>query len=110
MLLSLDAGADDLQRARAHYEAGSGLYQLGRYDEAIREFSAGYALSHRPQFALNLAQCYRKLGRLEDARDMIRRFLDEAPPNASERGEAEKLLAETEEAIRARGPTTTPAG
>ena len=119
LLLSLGAraaepSAVDVQRARAHYEAGSGLYQLGRYDEAIREFSAGYALSHRPQFALNIAQCYRMLGRYEDARDMIRRFLDEAPRDAPERPNATALLAETEQQIRqhsaaAAGPAPGPA-
>jgi tetratricopeptide (TPR) repeat protein len=100
--------ATDLERAKAHYEAGSGLYQLGRYDEAMREFSAGYALSHRPQFALNIAQCYRMLGRYEEARDMIRRFLDEAPADAPERPSATRLLAETEEQIRLRGAPPPP--
>jgi tetratricopeptide (TPR) repeat protein len=100
--------ATDLERAKAHYEAGSGLYQLGRYDEAMHEFSAGYALSHRPQFALNIAQCYRMLGRYEEARDMIRRFLDEAPADAPERPSATRLLAETEAQIRAQGTATPP--
>lgn len=95
-----EPGATELQRARAHFEAGSGLYQLGRYDEATREFSAGYALSHRPQFALNIGQCYRMLGRYEDARDMIRRFLDEAPADAPERASATALLGEVEQQIR----------
>jgi len=95
--------ATDVERARAHFEAGSGLYQLGRYDEAIREFSAGYALSHRPQFTLNIAQCYRMLGRYQDARDMIRRFLDEAPADAPERPSAVALLAETEAKLRESG-------
>src|SRR5690242_19079065 len=30
-----EPAATEVQRARAHFEAGSGLYQLGRYDEAI---------------------------------------------------------------------------
>jgi len=103
--------ATDVERARAHFEAGSGLYQLGRYDEAIREFSAGYALSHRPQFTLNIAQCYRMLGRYQDARDMIRRFLDEAPADAPERPSAAALLAETEAKLRESGtpPPAPPA-
>ena len=103
--------ATDVERARAHFEAGSGLYQLGRYDEAIREFSAGYALSHRPQFTLNIAQCYRMLGRYQDARDMIRRFLDEAPADAPERPSAVALLAETEAKLRESGtpPPAPPA-
>jgi tetratricopeptide (TPR) repeat protein len=106
---AVEPGANDLQRARAHFEAGSGLYQLGRYEEATREFSAGYALSHRPQFALNIGQCYRMLGRYEDARDMIRRFLAEAPADAPERASATKLLNEVEQQIRRQADATTSA-
>ena len=62
---------DRESRARAHYEVGLGMYHLGNYRDAIREFSAGYELSPRPQFLINLGQAYRKLGELDKAREMF---------------------------------------
>jgi tetratricopeptide (TPR) repeat protein len=66
------AGIDDDQRARGHFEIGLGLYRLGDYPAALKEFAAGYELAHKPGFLLNLGQTYRKLGELREARDMYR--------------------------------------
>src|SRR4051794_39314445 len=77
---------DALARARSHFEAGRALYNLQQYTDAIREFSAGYQLVNKPQFLVNLAQCYDRLasgtsdlaGRrdaLEHARDLYNKYL-----------------------------------
>ncbi|HEX9104999.1 MAG TPA: tetratricopeptide repeat protein, partial [Polyangia bacterium] len=84
--------ADDEERARGHYEIGLGLYRLGDYHGALKEFAAGYELAHRPGFLLNLGQTYRKLGELREARDMYRQFLAEAPHDDPARPEARKVL------------------
>jgi tetratricopeptide (TPR) repeat protein len=83
---------ETLQQAKTHFEAGRALYQLGRYDDAVREFTAGHQLVPRPQFLLNLGQCYRKLDDLEAARDMYRRFLAEVAVDDPQRPEAEEVL------------------
>src|SRR6185503_2182988 len=72
-------GADDEERARAHYEIGLGLYRLGDYQGALKEFAAGYELARKPGFLLNLGQTYRKLGELREARDMYRQYLAAVP-------------------------------
>lgn len=105
---------DPVARARTHFEAGRALYQLGNYNEALREFAAGYQLAPRPQFLLNLGQCYRKLDDLGNARLMYERYLKDAPPSDPERPQAEQILAEIEKQIAdqkaasAPPPTTPP--
>ncbi|HEY2743452.1 MAG TPA: tetratricopeptide repeat protein [Polyangia bacterium] len=90
---------DPVTRARTHFEAGRALYQLGNYNEALREFAAGYQLAPRPQFLLNLGQCYRKLDDLTNARSMYQRYLHDAPASDAERPQAEQILAEIEKQI-----------
>ena len=90
---------DALGRARTHFEAGRALYNLGNYSEATREFAAGYELAPRPQFLLNLGQCYRKLDNLEQARAMYQRYLHDAPVSDPERAQAQQILAEIDRQI-----------
>ncbi len=90
---------DNVARARTHFEAGRALYQLGNYNEALREFAAGYQLAPRPQFLLNLGQCYRKLDDLQNARAMYQRYLHDAPATDPERPQAQQILAEIDRQI-----------
>jgi tetratricopeptide (TPR) repeat protein len=113
-LLALGAGTawaqseDPVARARTHFEAGRALYQLGNYTEAAREFAAGYELVPKPQFLLNLGQCYRKLDQLEQARNMYQRYLTDAPASDPERPQAEQILDEIERQIAARQANAPP--
>jgi tetratricopeptide (TPR) repeat protein len=106
---------DPVARARTHFEAGRALYTLGNYEEARREFAAGYQLAPRPQFLLNLGQCYRKLDDLQHAREMYQRYLHDAPATDPERPQAEQILAEIDTqiadrqaALRAAPPPASP--
>ena len=90
---------DPIARARTHFEAGRALYQLGNFTEALREFAAGYQLAPRPQFLLNLGQCYRKLDDLKNAREMYQRYLHDAPTTDAERPQAEQILLEIDRQI-----------
>jgi tetratricopeptide (TPR) repeat protein len=87
---------DEVDKARARYEQGRALYQIGRYDDAIREFNAGWDLSQKPRFLYNLALCYRKLGDLPKTRDYLRRYLSLAPDNDANRHSIEGQLADVE--------------
>jgi tetratricopeptide (TPR) repeat protein len=102
------AAGDDEERARGHYEIGLGLYRLGDYHGALKEFAAGYELAHKPGFLLNLGQTYRKLGELREARDMYRQFLADVRGDDPARAQAQKVLAEIEEAIRTQPAQRTP--
>src|SRR5205814_1288383 len=87
------ARADDETetRARGHYEIGQGLYRLGDYRAAIKEFAAGYELSHKPGFLVNLGQSYRKLGELGHAREMYQKFLATVPAGDPKRAQVESV-------------------
>lgn len=98
------ADEDDETRARAHYEIGLGLYRLGDYRAALREFAAGYELVPKSGFLINLGQTYRKLGDLAHARDMYRRFLADAPASDPQRPQAQQMLAELETQLKAQPP------
>jgi tetratricopeptide (TPR) repeat protein len=54
-------------KARVHLRAGIANYDEGRYAEAANEMEQAYALRPLPDLQYNLAQCYERLGRLEDA-------------------------------------------
>ncbi len=87
--------ADDAEaRARAHFEAGRGLYRLENYRDALAQFAAGYALVGKPGFLINIAQCHRKLGEVGKAREALERFMREAPEGDPERGQVAGLLTE----------------
>jgi tetratricopeptide (TPR) repeat protein len=111
LLTGVAAAADDdpQARARAHYEIGSGLYRLGDYSGAQREFAAGYELTHKPGFLLNLGQTYRKLHDLSSARDMYKKFLDDAPPEDPQRAQARQVLGDIEAELRSQpAPAPSP--
>lgn len=76
-----NASAGDVEDAVAkmHFEAGRRFYQDGKYHEAAAEFTAGYELTHRSAFLLNLAQTHRRLGDVEKARSLYRTFLVAEP-------------------------------
>jgi hypothetical protein len=98
------------KRAHAHYEAGRALYSLGNYEEALREFLSGYQIVPRPKFLLNLAQTFRKLDRLAEARGMYLRYLDEetAPDRDIQRPKVMALVHEIDQELAARPPRPPP--
>jgi hypothetical protein len=91
--------------ARSHFVAGQQEYARGRWGEALHEFQLGYALSPRPEFLINFAQAYRKLGDYERATAECERYLATAPPPALA-AQAERLLSQLrEEQARASAKT-----
>lgn len=66
--------------ARDHLAKGTRYYRLREFDKAIEEYKAGALAEDAPVFYYNLGQCYRQLGRPEDAIWHYQRFLDRANP------------------------------
>jgi tetratricopeptide (TPR) repeat protein len=87
---------DPTARAKLYFETGRLLYKQGDYEQAAKQFNAGYVLLPRPQFLLNSGLCYQKLEQLDKARDHYQRFLSEAPPDDPDRERANKWLGEVE--------------
>jgi len=89
--------ADPNQRAEArkHYAEGVKHYDLAEYEEALREFKEAYRAAEDPAFLFNTAQCYRKLGNLQEAVTFYRNYLRKAPASPN-RAEVERRIAELE--------------
>ncbi len=69
----------ELERARVHMQAGVAYYDEARYDDAAREIEAAYRIKPVGELQYNLAQCYERLGRADDAAAAYKRYLDEKP-------------------------------
>jgi tetratricopeptide (TPR) repeat protein len=73
------AGADETQpRVRELFASGQSHYDAGEYDAALRDFEEAYRLSKLPAFLVDIAQVDRKLGRLQEAKALLLRYLDDA--------------------------------
>jgi hypothetical protein len=83
-----DADATSLE-ARKHYQRAQAAYDEARYDDAIAEFKAAYALKPHPNVLFNLAQSYERMLEYAEAVRWFERFVAEAP-----NGSAEKLIAQ----------------
>ena len=88
----LSARADDAATAREHYQKGTSFYDLGRYNEAIKEFEAAYEIKNDPALLYNLAQSNRLAGNSEQALHFYRTYLRYVP--------AAKNHAEIEDRIK----------
>src|SRR4051794_4668826 len=66
---------DKTERARIHLKAAIAYYDEARYEDAAREMEAAYALKPVPDLQYNLAQCYERLGRYNDAAGAYETYL-----------------------------------
>lgn len=79
--LATTAHADPLAKptnvvAREYLTAGNRFYRLREFEKAIEEYKAGAVREDAPVFYYNLGQCYRQLGRYDDAIWHYERFLE----------------------------------
>jgi len=89
--------------AKLRFQAGQAHFDGGRFDEALREFQAGYELVPRSGFLINIAHSYRRMGNLEEARAYYKRFLL-VDPGSPDRAAVEDVIRELDEAIRTTPP------
>jgi len=85
--------------ARAHFGRATSYYNLGRYQEALAEYEAAYLAVQDPPFLFDIAQCHRMMGRDKEALGAYRSYLRVAP-DAPNRSEVEKRIAELERGTR----------
>jgi tetratricopeptide (TPR) repeat protein len=69
----------DVERAHVHTQSGIEYYNEARYEEAAREFDAAYRLKALPELQYNLAQCYERMGKPDDAAQAYQKYLDGKP-------------------------------
>jgi tetratricopeptide (TPR) repeat protein len=105
--LSTTPAKADATRARAHYERGTSLFQVGEYRQALDEFKQAHIEKADPAFLYNIAQCHRLLGESKEALTFYRRYLSLAPDTAL-RPEVEKRIHELESAPATSDAPTAP--
>jgi len=67
--------AGSMSEARALFMAGRVAFDEGRYEAALKHFSASYEQSQRPALLYNIAQCYDRMRRDEEALAAFERYL-----------------------------------
>lgn len=100
------AAPENPAAAREHYDRGTKFYDIGRYDDAIREFEAAYQAKADPAFIFNLAQAHRLAGHNQEALRLYRTYLRYVPdpPN---REDIETKIAALEKASADRPASVT---
>ena len=88
--------------AKEHYKLGLDAYKAASYPEAIKELKKAYLLKRLPALLLNIGATYRKMSDLDNAAYYYKKYLAEAP-DARDRGEVEKTLAEIDAREARRG-------
>jgi tetratricopeptide (TPR) repeat protein len=84
----------DKKAAAGHFQSGRQLFEQGRWADALAEFQAGYEAYPLNGFLVNIGQCYRKLERLEEARDTWQKFLESSAGDRTLRAEVDEALGE----------------
>jgi tetratricopeptide (TPR) repeat protein len=92
------AWGDARDQAREHFARGKELYGKGKYQTAIREFSAADKLAPSPLLQFNIALCYDKLGDRPEALRRYKLYLEKAP-DAPNRTAVEQKIARLEEEL-----------
>ena len=85
-------------QARKHVDGANTHYKLGRFGEALTEYSKAYELFPAAALLFNLGQCHRALGDHARAVFFFEGYLREKP-DAPNRGLVEDLIAECRRAI-----------
>ena len=98
LVAATGARADDAPGAKAHYEEGTKLYDLGRYQEAAHEYEEAFRLHPDPALLFNIGQAYRQAGDDDAAvrayRGFLRRF-----PDYDKRSEVEGYIQQLQQRI-----------
>jgi hypothetical protein len=100
---------EDVERAKASFQAGATAYSAGEYLAAIQAFEAAYSRTPIPAIAFSLAQAERRQyfvahqrEHLDRAITLYRQYLDEVPA-AGRRADALDALAQLEPLAAAQG-------
>jgi tetratricopeptide (TPR) repeat protein len=80
--------------AQEHLTTGNRYYRVREFDKAVEEYKAGAIREDAPVFYYNLGQCYRQLGRYEDAIWHYERFLDRGKPTGEIEASVRKFIAQ----------------
>lgn len=101
--------AEKKQRAKEHYEIATRFYDVGKYGEAIREYEAAYLLTGDAALLFNIGQAYRLWDHPDDALRVYKNYLRQRP-DAVNRADVEKKIADLERLVETRHRSAMPPG
>jgi tetratricopeptide (TPR) repeat protein len=84
--------------AREHYAKGTSFFDLGRYDDAITEYSLAYEAKNEPTLLYNIAQAHRLGNHPAQALRFYKMYLTRLP-DAANRAEVETKIAALEHIV-----------
>jgi len=97
------AGPKEKKEAQQHIEKATAAHQAGKYDEALTELQAAYALDAQPDLLYAIGQVYVKLDKCDDAIASYEKFLGTNPP-----ADAANSAKEAIETCKAKQPPPPP--
>ena len=80
--------------ARNHLTRGNRLYGVRSFEEALVEYKAGALIEPTPVFDYNLGQCFRQLGRYQEAIWYYERFLLDGNPEGEVLGAVKSFIVQ----------------
>jgi tetratricopeptide (TPR) repeat protein len=86
----------NLSQLAARVDTANRLFQEKKYEEALPVYQDVYENSQEPTMLFNMGQCYRNLGRFQEAVGSYQNFLDKASKDHELRALAQQLLKEVE--------------
>lgn len=86
------------QQMKRFYERATRAYDVGKYSEAIEDYQRAYEIGGDPAMLYNIAQSYRLSDQPAEAVRFYRRYLLRSP-NARNRDDVERKIAELEKLI-----------
>jgi tetratricopeptide (TPR) repeat protein len=89
--------AEKESAARSRFVEATKQYNLGQFDQALKEYKAVYELKPHPGLLFNIAQCYRRLEDFSAAAFYYRRYRDEAHLSGADAELVNGLIAEVED-------------
>jgi hypothetical protein len=92
---------DQKQEILQHYERATRAYDIQKYSEAVEEYQKAYEIGGDPAMLYNVAQAFRLNDQVSEALHAYRRYLQRSP-NARNRADVERKIAELERTLDTR--------
>jgi hypothetical protein len=100
--------ADTQAVARQRYAAGKGLFEQGKFADALVEFQAAYDAKPHPTVLKSIAECKVQMGDIAGAVEVLQRYA--ADPQVSDKAAAQKRLDEVKAMLGKLQLASTPIG
>ena len=91
-----------------HLTKGNKLYAVRSFEEAMEEYKAGALVDPTPIFDYNLGQCYRQLGKYEDAIWHYRRFIKNSPQATANIQAASEFITKMQDELNKKAMSAPP--